>query len=717
MSDDAIRYDKSAVQRQHTGSVLGVVRPVGWAVFVLVVSSLILLHAPSIYAQGNVGIGTTAPNASALLDLTSTSRGILVPRMTDAQKNAISSPATSLLVYQTDNATTGTYAGQTPTFWYYSGSAWTPFKSSGWLLLGNSGTSSATNYIGTKDSADWVIRTNNTERMRVYAGGNVGLPAANSKAEEFRFYQPSGMGSYYTGFKAASNTSSVTYTWPPSDGNGVNYILCTDGFGHLSWKGFGSAGGGGLDTFWSRGTGRFSLIGHGANCSASGDFSLTDGYANVASGTATVVWGENNIGSGFGTVVSGGAYDTASGSYSTIGGGSNNSATGSYSSVVAGQNNSACGNYAVVVGGSTNVACGNYAVILGGQNNTVSADYSLAFGIGATVTTSHAVVYYASGNTPATVGIGTQSPSEALDIVGNFRFSGALMPNSLAGTPGYILASSGSTAAPVWTRASNLYWSTFGNTGTSASSNFIGTIDAQALVFRTYNTERMRILSTGQVAINTTTTTHQVHSVNSGTTDELAAVWGQTTAATTNQSVGVWGSASNTSSSNTGTIGLLATGNGNTTAGQTNVALQINDGEFAMGRTTETSSAYTVVEGAASGTAYSAEGPSGVIELTLGGGNLSTVAPTSGVFQYLGSATIRNRYTTASSIVMVSVVAKSDDGVAPDCSLGNYIVDVDNRAAGTFDLQVAMLPTTTSVSNYTTSDKIRIAYTIVNPSR
>lgn len=684
-----------------------------------VLLSALLVHIASVMvrAQGNVGIGTTSPDASALLDLTSTSRGLLVPRMTEAQKNAIGSPATGLLIYETDNATTGTYAGQTPTFWYYNSSMWTPFRNSGWLLLGNAGTSSSTNFIGTTDSADWVIRTNNTERMRVYAGGHVGLPPANSKAEEFRFYQPSGMGSYYSGFKAGANTASVTYTWPPADGNGVNYIICTDGFGHLSWRGFGSAGGGGLDTFWSRGFGRFSLIGHGSSCIASGDFSLTDGFNNNASGTATVVWGENNIGSGFGTVISGGNFDTASGDYATMGAGSNNSATASFSSVVAGQYNSACGDYAVVVGGSTNVACGDYSVILGGSNNTVSADYSLAFGTGANVTTSDAVVYYASGNSAVSVGIGTQSPGEALDIVGNFRFSGALMPNSLAGTPGYILASSGSTTAPVWTRPSSLYWSTFGNAGTSASSNFIGTIDAKDFVFRTYNTERMRILSTGQVAINTTTTTHQLHSVNSATTDELAAVSGQTTATSTNQTIGIWGSASSTSSSNTGTIGVLATGNGNTTAGQTNVALQVNDGEFAMGRTTETSSAYSVVDGAATGTAYSAEGPSGVIELTLGGGNLTTVAPTTGVFQYLGAITIRNRYCTASSIVVVSIVSKSDDGVAPDCAQGNYIADVDNRTAGTFDVQVGMIPTTTSVSNYSTSDKIRLAYTIVNPSR
>ena len=66
-------------------------------------------------AQTNVGINTTTPNASAALDVTSTTQGLLVPRMTLTQRNAIATPATGLLIYQTDN---------TPGFYSYSGTAW-----------------------------------------------------------------------------------------------------------------------------------------------------------------------------------------------------------------------------------------------------------------------------------------------------------------------------------------------------------------------------------------------------------------------------------------------------------------------------------------------------------------------------------------------------------------------------------------------------------------
>ena len=66
----------------------------------LLISVLSILFAFSIQAQ--VGIGTETPNASSLLDLSSTSKGLLVPRMTEAQRKAISNPPVGLLVYQTN---------------------------------------------------------------------------------------------------------------------------------------------------------------------------------------------------------------------------------------------------------------------------------------------------------------------------------------------------------------------------------------------------------------------------------------------------------------------------------------------------------------------------------------------------------------------------------------------------------------------------------------
>jgi hypothetical protein len=53
------------------------------------------------YFSGNIAAGTTSPNASAIVDLTSTTRGFLPPRMTTTQRDAISSPAAGLVIYNT----------------------------------------------------------------------------------------------------------------------------------------------------------------------------------------------------------------------------------------------------------------------------------------------------------------------------------------------------------------------------------------------------------------------------------------------------------------------------------------------------------------------------------------------------------------------------------------------------------------------------------------
>jgi fibronectin-binding autotransporter adhesin len=83
-------------------------------------AALLLLAAPRL-AQAQttpgVGIGTTAPDVSAALDIVSSSKGLLLPRLTAAQVAAIATPATGLLVFQTDG---------TPGFYYNVGSPAAP---------------------------------------------------------------------------------------------------------------------------------------------------------------------------------------------------------------------------------------------------------------------------------------------------------------------------------------------------------------------------------------------------------------------------------------------------------------------------------------------------------------------------------------------------------------------------------------------------------------
>lgn len=63
----------------------------------ILISLLFLVLAN--FSQAQVGVGTILPNASAQLDVSSTSKGFLPPRMTSVQRNAISSPAEGLMVY------------------------------------------------------------------------------------------------------------------------------------------------------------------------------------------------------------------------------------------------------------------------------------------------------------------------------------------------------------------------------------------------------------------------------------------------------------------------------------------------------------------------------------------------------------------------------------------------------------------------------------------
>ena len=68
----------------------------------ILLTFFIALFFINITEAQNVGIGTSTPQASAQLDVSSTSKGFLPPRMTAAQRSAISSPTNGLLVYQTD---------------------------------------------------------------------------------------------------------------------------------------------------------------------------------------------------------------------------------------------------------------------------------------------------------------------------------------------------------------------------------------------------------------------------------------------------------------------------------------------------------------------------------------------------------------------------------------------------------------------------------------
>jgi hypothetical protein len=146
----------------------------------IVLTTSIILLSIGAYAQ-NVGINTTgaAPDASAMLDIDATNRGLLIPRVALTSTNAagpIAAPTTSLLVY--NNATAGiTPNNVTPGYYYWNGTAWVRFLGAvdAWLTTGNTGTVAGTNFIGTNDAQAFVVKTGGSaatnERLRFSAGG------------------------------------------------------------------------------------------------------------------------------------------------------------------------------------------------------------------------------------------------------------------------------------------------------------------------------------------------------------------------------------------------------------------------------------------------------------------------------------------------------------------------------------------------------------------
>lgn len=123
-----------------------------------------LIYSIIAYNQ-NVGIGTTTPDNSALLDLISNSKGLLIPRMTKSQRTDIAKPAKGLMVFDTN----------TNDFWFYYGSAWMNMYtvSSGWSLTGNAGTNPGVNFIGTTDNQPLTFKVNNTRTGYLDGNGNV----------------------------------------------------------------------------------------------------------------------------------------------------------------------------------------------------------------------------------------------------------------------------------------------------------------------------------------------------------------------------------------------------------------------------------------------------------------------------------------------------------------------------------------------------------------
>lgn len=120
-----------------------------------------LLLSPSLNAQ--VSIGAPTPDNSAMLDVTSTTKGLLTPRMTAAERGAITSPATGLIVYQTDG---------TSGFYYNAG---TPGAPSWVILLNGTGNGSGLTNLTAGNLSGQVAVTNGGTGANSASGARTNL--------------------------------------------------------------------------------------------------------------------------------------------------------------------------------------------------------------------------------------------------------------------------------------------------------------------------------------------------------------------------------------------------------------------------------------------------------------------------------------------------------------------------------------------------------------
>ena len=129
-----------------------------------------MLFSRVMVAQVAISSDNSSPDNSAMLDVKSNSKGLLIPRLTTAQRTSMSNPAEGLMVYDTDMGL----------FYYRHSGLWTILSgsSSGWSLTGNS--LSGSEIFGSTNSQPVKFYSNNIERMRITETGNVGIGSATA---------------------------------------------------------------------------------------------------------------------------------------------------------------------------------------------------------------------------------------------------------------------------------------------------------------------------------------------------------------------------------------------------------------------------------------------------------------------------------------------------------------------------------------------------------
>lgn len=343
------------------------------------VGMFFIFFLPAAVQAQSVGIGTSNPDASAQLDISNSSKGVLIPRMNTTDIPLIVSPAKGLMVYDstTNKLMVNIGTAAVPNWQPISSQA----VSSGWNITGNAGLDAASNFIGTTDAVPLMIRVKNVRSGIIdSASSNTGFG--------FRTLDSISSGNHNTslGYKSMSANREGIY----NTGVGSNAL-------RLNTSGSNNVGIGFQALSLNKTGGSNTALGSGAmlnNISAS--FNTAVGAASLFSNKAALyntamgyqslystVNGNNNSAFGYNALNAnqGGSNNVAIGDYAGYGG------NGSYNSIIgsgAGINNT--GHRTTLVGadaGSTNQVNGSVFVgasagrfNINGMNNSFIGDSS-----------------------------------------------------------------------------------------------------------------------------------------------------------------------------------------------------------------------------------------------------------------------------------------------------------------------------------------------------
>jgi uncharacterized protein (TIGR02145 family) len=432
----------------------------------LTLLTTILLTATVALGQG-VAINETGaePHSSAMLDVSSADKGLLVPRMTLSQRDNISNAAEGLLIYQTDD---------TPGFYYRTGLVWVRLGEAspgGWSVMGNNLYYNEGNVgIGTNAPSAMLHVADNALISGLTIGAGGGSAATNTALGK-EALENNNSGEQNTAVGAITLKNNSTGNFNSANGYGVLQFNTSGSFNTaagnqaLSMNETGSyntaIGSGAL--YYNKGRSRSTAIGHNAMGQAFNGTSAVDSYNTAVGyealrGHAIPGYNSGQYNTAVGDMAlrsnRAGSYNTASGQgalYSNTSGNSNTAkgnhslyqnTTGSYN-FAGGQealNKSTTGNANVAIGfragreittGSNNIILGYYAGnnITTGNNNIVignEAGTPLPDGNSQMVIGASDMLYGDLSN--KRIGIGTTNPDQKLDIDGQIKIRG--------GTPG-----------------------------------------------------------------------------------------------------------------------------------------------------------------------------------------------------------------------------------------------------------------------------------------